>query len=403
MGINYGTDKYAPKVARRLRAVNITTWCASGAGSLFAIVQLLDPTPGAWKVALINVVGAMALAAVPLLHRFGSTIGAAAFASITYVYILVVCSLVGTDTGMQMQYLAVVAVTILLLGTEHLRLIALFYSAAVLLIIALQVYVPHNTGLFPSTTVFVDFLLGVPLACAILCAVIYYAVREADRAEAIAEREYERSEALLENILPVNIANRLKDTTQAVIADRYDEASVLFADMAGFTARTSDTSPDELVLFLNRVFSDFDRLVESSGLEKIKTTGDAYMVVSGVPTPRADHVRALALFALDMRAIATDLKDPHGRSVPLRIGMACGPVVAGVVGTRKFFYDVWGDAVNVASRMESTGEAGKIQLSEAVYRKLEEEFELEARGLIEIKGKGQMPTWFLVGRKSAAS
>ena len=139
---------------------------------------------------------------------------------------------------------------------------------------------------------------------------------------------------------------------------------------------------------------------ESSGLEKIKTTGDAYMVVSGVPTPRADHVRALALFAIDMRTIATDLKDPHGRSVPLRIGMACGPVVAGVVGTRKFFYDVWGDAVNVASRMESTGEAGKIHVSETVYRQLGEEFELEARGLIEIKGKGQMPTWFLVGQKA---
>lgn len=401
VGINYGTDKYPPKVARRLRAVNITTWCASGAGSLFAIVQFLDSTPGAWKVALINVVGAISLAAVPVLHRFGPTIGAAAFASIAYVYIFVVCSLVGTDTGMQMFYLAVAAVTILLLGTDHPRLIALFYFAAVLLIIALQVYVPHNTGLFPATTVFGDFLLGVPLACAILCAVVYYAVREADRAEAVAEREYARSEALLENILPASIASRLKDRTQAVIADRYDEASVLFADMAGFTARTSDTSPDELVLFLNRVFSDFDRLVESSGLEKIKTTGDAYMVVSGVPTPPADHVRALALFALDMRTIANDLKDPHGRSVPLRIGMACGPVVAGVVGTRKFFYDVWGDAVNVASRMELTGEAGKIQLSEAVYRQLEAEFELEARGLIEIKGKGQMPTWFLVGQKAA--
>ncbi len=144
-------------------------------------------------------------------------------------------------------------------------------------------------------------------------------------------------------------------------------------------------------------------MVQRRGLEKIKTTGDAYMVVSGVPTPRADHVRALALLALDMRAIATDFRDPHGRNVPIRIGMACGPVVAGVVGTRKFFYDVWGDAVNVASRMESTGEAGKIQLSEAVYRQLDGEFELETRGLIEIKGKGQMPTWFLIGQKARAS
>jgi adenylate cyclase len=257
--------------------------------------------------------------------------------------------------------------------------------------------------LFPAGTVFGNFVLGIPLTCAILCSVVYFAVREAARAEATAEREFERSEALLGNILPASIAVRLKDRAQAIIVDRFDEASILFADMAGFTARTSDTSPDELVLFLNRVFSDFDRLVESRGLEKIKTTGDAYMVVSGVPTPRLDHARALALLALDIRASAADLSDPHGRRVPIRIGMASGPVVAGVVGTRKFFYDVWGDAVNVASRMESSGEEGKIQVSEAIYDQLNDEFEFEARDPIEIKGKGRMQTWFLVGRKPAAS
>jgi adenylate cyclase len=401
-GINYGTTKYAPKVARRLRALNITTWSAAGVGGLFAIIDFLDPAPHAWRVGLINVMGAIALSAVPLLHRFGSTVGPVAFASIIYVNIFLACSLIGTDTGMQMQFLAVAAATILFLGADHRRLIALFSLTAVILIVALQVYVPHNTGLFPAGTVFGNFVLGIPLTCAILCSVVYYAVREAARAEATAEREFERSEALLGNILPASIAVRLKDRAQAIIVDRFDEASILFADMAGFTARTSDTSPDELVLFLNRVFSDFDRLVESRGLEKIKTTGDAYMVVSGVPTPRLDHARALALLALDIRASAADLSDPHGRRVPIRIGMASGPVVAGVVGTRKFFYDVWGDAVNVASRMESSGEEGKIQVSEAIYDQLNDEFEFEARDPIEIKGKGRMQTWFLVGRKPAA-
>jgi adenylate cyclase len=402
-GISYGTAKYAPKVARRLRALNITTWSAAGVGGLFAIIDFLDTTPNAWRVGLVNVVGAIALSAIPLLHRFGSTIGPVAFASIIYANIFVTCSLIGTDTGMQMQFLAIAAATILFLGTDHPRLIAMFSFAAVTLILALQVYVPHNTGLFSASTVFGNFALGIPLTCAILCSVVYYAVREATRAEATAEREFERSEALLGNILPASIAVRLKDRAQAIIVDRFDGASVLFADMAGFTARTSDTSPDELVLFLNRVFSDFDRLVESRGLEKIKTTGDAYMVVSGVPTPRFDHARALALLALDMRASAADLNDPHGRRVPIRIGMASGPVVAGVVGTRKFFYDVWGDAVNVASRMESSGEEGKIQVSEAIYDQLNDEFELEARDPIEIKGKGRMQTWFLIGRKPAAS
>ena len=239
-------------------------------------------------------------------------------------------------------------------------------------------------------------------ACTILLLIVFYALREAARAEAAAEREYERSETLLANILPAAIAARLKSRTETVIADRYDEASILFADMAGFTARASETAPDDLVQFLNRVFTDFDRLVERHGLEKIKTTGDAYMVVSGVPEPRPDHAQALAGLALEMRDAAMDLRDPQGREVPIRIGIGSGPVVAGVVGTRKFFYDVWGDAVNVASRMETTGYAGKIQVSEDVYERLKDEFVLEARGEIDIKGKGRMPTWFLLARKPPA-
>src|SRR5262249_36084653 len=189
-----------------------------------------------------------------------------------------------------------------------------------------------------------------------------YALGQVARAENAAEREYERSERLLANILPSAIAARLKDESNVVIADRHDEASILFADMEGFTMQASDMAPDELVQFLNRVFSDFDRLVERHGLEKIKTTGDAYMVVSGVPTPRADHAQALAVLAIEMRETAREWRDPRGRNVPIRMGISSGSVVAGVVGTRKFFYDVWGDAVNVAARMETMGYAGKIQV-----------------------------------------
>jgi adenylate cyclase len=150
------------------------------------------------------------------------------------------------------------------------------------------------------------------------------------------------------------------------------------------------------------VFTEFDRLVETHGLEKIKTTGDSYLVVSGVPKQRFDHAEALARLALVMRDVATNLRDPHGRHVPIRIGMASGPVVAGVVGTKKFFYDVWGDAVNVASRMESSGEPGKIQVSSDMCERLKSAFVLESRGVIEIKGKGEMQTWFLIGPKAVS-
>ena len=189
---------------------------------------------------------------------------------------------------------------------------------------------------------------------------------------------------------------------RTVIADKYDDASILFADIAGYTKRASDTAPAELVRFLDRLYTDLDALVDRHGLEKVKTSGDSYMVVSGVPIPRSDHIEALACLALDMADAVAGLKDPQGRDVPLRIGMATGPVVAGVVGAKKFFYDVWGDAVNVASRMETTDVEGRIQVPDDVYERLRDSFVLEERGYVEVKGKGPMHTWYLVGHRAQA-
>ncbi|HEY2200073.1 MAG TPA: adenylate/guanylate cyclase domain-containing protein, partial [Mycobacterium sp.] len=163
--------------------------------------------------------------------------------------------------------------------------------------------------------------------------------------------------------------------------------------------RASDTTPSDLVRFLDRLYTDLDALVDRHGLEKVKTSGDSYMVVSGVPVPREDHIEALACLALDMAEAVVDLKDPQGREVPLRIGLAAGPVVAGVVGARKFFYDVWGDAVNVAARMETTDVEGRIQVPHDVYERLNHAFLLEERGKVDVKGKGVMHTWYLVGRR----
>ncbi|HEV2549244.1 MAG TPA: adenylate/guanylate cyclase domain-containing protein [Stellaceae bacterium] len=394
--IRYGTERYPERVARRLRALNIAVWIGTGVSTGFAITQVFNPTPGLWKVATINVLAVPLFAGVPLLHRFGALAAPLALFAILYGGFFLIIALVGTGAGMQLYYLVGAALAVPFFGTEHIVLGAIFTAVSAAIVIAVEALVPYDTGLEPATMLFGTFIVTVIVSCGTLFMIVYYAFHQASRAEATAQREYERSESLLANILPAAVADRLKRRGDDVIADRYDDASILFADMAGFTARASDMAPDELVQFLNGIFSEFDRLVDRHRLEKIKTTGDAYMVVSGVPLPRVDHTAALARFALDMRELAARWRDAAGSAAPIRIGMASGPVVAGVVGTRKFFYDVWGDAVNLASRMESTGIEGRIQVSLAAYEHLKSDFLLEPRGAVEVKGKGTLPTWFLM-------
>lgn len=207
------------------------------------------------------------------------------------------------------------------------------------------------------------------------------------------EREHARSERLLLNVLPAPVATRLK-RDEGVIADRFESATVLFADIVDFTRMSSELPAYEVVRLLDAVFSDFDRLVEQRDLEKIKTIGDSYMVAGGIPIPRPDHVGAIADLALEMRRSVTR----YGEGVAVRIGIDTGPVVAGVIGRRKFIYDLWGDTVNTASRMESHGVPGEIQVTARVVDVLHAEYRFDLRGSIDIKGKGPTPVWLLRGR-----
>jgi len=359
---------------------------------------------GKWKVAAADALIALSYASMPLLHRFGPLAAPLVFVGISYAVIFWVSSLVGTNSGERLGYFTATALSILIIGTEHYFITIALGVVSVGLVVITEIVLPRDTGFVsPTFLFFTNFAATTAFTATVLYGIIFYAVRQMERAEAAAEREHQRSEGLLVNILPPRVAERLKDRPQSEIADAYPEASILFADMGGFTARASDTTPEQLVHFLNGVYTKLDSLVERHGLEKIKTTGDAYMVVSGVPEPLPDHAGALANLALDMREALTGLVDPKGRAVPVRIGIASGPVVAGVVGTRKFFYDVWGDAVNTASRMESTGEAGKIQVAPTTRELLADRFEFEERGVIEVRGKGPMQTSFLIGRKSRKS
>jgi adenylate cyclase len=213
--------------------------------------------------------------------------------------------------------------------------------------------------------------------------------------------EQARSEALLENVLPASIAQQLKAASRT-IADDFESASILFADVVDFTPLARRLAPAEVVGILDQLFSHFDTLVERHGLEKIKTIGDCYMAAAGVPDPRPDHARRAALLALDMQgAVATSAV--AGRlGLELRIGINSGPVVAGVIGTKRFLYDLWGDAVNTASRMEAQGAPGEIQITHSTYELLKDEFVCRRRGTIEVKGQGRMETWYLVEPRVAA-
>ncbi|MDY7024138.1 MAG: adenylate/guanylate cyclase domain-containing protein, partial [Cyanobacteriota bacterium] len=202
------------------------------------------------------------------------------------------------------------------------------------------------------------------------------------------------------SILPQPIANRLKEG-EVNIADCFAEATILFADIVGFTTLSEKVSPEKLLTVLNEIFSDFDYLCDRYSLEKIKTIGDAYMVVGGLPNPRKDHAEAIAEMALDMLKNLNQYNAKNNIELKIRIGINSGPVIAGVIGKKKFIYDLWGDAVNIASRMESHGIAGEIQVTEATYHRLSSEFILVERGLVEIKGKGYMKTYLLKQRRES--
>lgn len=209
-------------------------------------------------------------------------------------------------------------------------------------------------------------------------------------------RLHYENQRLLLNILPEAIADRLRGG-ETLIADRFDDVTLFFADIVGFTALSSMMSPHELVSVLNEVFTVFDDLVDRHGLEKVKTIGDAYMVIGGLLDQSTDHTQRVADLALDLADRMEAIEAASRLGVRFRIGIHCGPVVAGVIGTKKFIYDVWGDTVNLAARMESLGVPGRIQVSGAVEERLRGRYQLEARGLIDVKGKGSLPTWFLVG------
>ncbi len=353
---------------------------------------------GVWPLAWANMLSVGIWTSVLLLFRRGRQLPmfALLWLEVTLHGALVIY-LLGWGFGAQYFLILVTLVSFMAPWRRSVSLGLTALNAAIF--IAFYYYAETHTPLYtvPALQLAALNVINIVAVFGMAAATVLYYITVADRAEAALAAEHALSEALLNNVLPVSIAARLKQDS-GIIAEAFASASVLFADIVGFTTFSEQVTPQELVDVLNGVFSRFDELVDEFGLEKIKTVGDAYMVASGIPTPLEDHAERLAGFALAIRDALEAYNLEMGTDLRLRIGLSSGPVVAGVIGKRRFLYDLWGDSVNTASRMESHGRPGAIQISEATRALLDGKFLIAERGLIDVKGKGPMRTYFLVGR-----
>jgi class 3 adenylate cyclase len=397
--VNYGTERYSEQAARRLRQTNAFNGIVAILYGLFAaFYALLD-----WQALqplVIALLAAIPLFVIPpLLHRVNDHAAMVSIAVINVGALVFYAYIVGSAAGLHFFLFAAPAVVVFF-GPHNVK-IAAFISACVLIaFLFVEIYFPEHTSTAPVSPAVAT---KIKIACvgtvmAIIFVTVYFAIRKVETAETALERELIRSENLLLNLMPNSIALRLKNDPSEIIADHFDEVTILFADIVGFTPRAGQLAPRDLVRYLNRVFSHFDRLAEKYRLEKIKTIGDAYMVAGGMPDARVGHAADVANMALEILDVTRKLSAELHDDLTVRVGIHTGPAVAGVIGTRKLFYDVWGDTVNTAARMESYGSAGKIQVTEDAKRALGGAFQFESRGTVEIKGKGPMQLYYLVGQ-----
>ncbi len=385
---------YSPHDTDEIRlekfAILLVAGCCSVAGIVWAAMYLIVFGPGltAALPALFTLIvgGALALAHVTRNHQYAVY---AQIICIMYLTLLIQWSIGGVfDSGMVILWsLLGPIIALMFQSTRRATLWFLAFLVNLIVTVAFNDYFAAHGQAVTAQTRLLFFLMNLGIGSAVIFVFAAYFVNAA-----LAERD--RANRLLLNILPGPIAKRLKHR-ESPIADKFDDISVLFADIVGFTQWSEPLTPDATIDYLNDVFSRFDRLVESHGLEKIKTIGDGYMVVAGAPNAVADHAHVLLEFARAMLAEMNQFNADRGLSLSLRIGLNTGSAVAAVIGEKKFVYDLWGDTINTASRMESHGLPGRIQVTGAVYALLKDRHAFEDRGLIEVKGKGAMRTYLL--------
>jgi adenylate cyclase len=387
----YGTAPYPPSVRRRLRIMNVAAYLIALFTLVYTIEQvILDYQT--WKPVIFINLALIAIAlGAPFLHRFNEIAGALTLAISENVGLFALTFILGTDAGLHMQYFAAIAGYFVVFGLGRLKLIIALILAGLVLHLAAWAWFTQERALLHvgSYDLAELYVTAVLTTSAMVGAVVYYGFH-------LAEQAQEQTETLLHNILPTPIVDRLKGAPGAIIADELADASVLFADLKGFVALAKRLGPARTVELLNAIVSAFDDLADEWRVEKIKTIGDAYMAASGIPEPASDHAQRLGGMALAMQATLARISQERGVALALRIGIATGPVLAGVIGAKRLTYDVWGDTVNLASRLEGHSQPGRVLVSHATKAHVEQRFAVERCGALDLKGFGLEEAWYLL-------
>jgi adenylate cyclase len=394
----FGTAGYPHPVRRRLIVVNVMALLIAIFSAIYAAVFALYGAGTYVSLIAVNLLLVVVALLAPLAHRINDIAAALIIAVAEFIALLFFVWALGRESGIQLNYIIAAAVAFAIYGLTHVRLAVAVIAVGLVLHVAAWFAFPPERALIaadPGLLANLYVSSAVTTFC-IIALIVGYAFTVADRARAEAD-------TLLANILPETIAERLKERPGERVADSVAEASVLFGDLVGFTGVAQRLGAVRTVDLLDEVVTAFDRLAAAHGVEKIKTIGDGYMAVAGVSRQQADHLQRLARMALRLPNLVELLSAKHGVDLKIRVGLAGGPVMAGVIGTDKFSYDVWGETVNLASRLESHGLPGEIQVSAFVREALGEDFMFESRGTIEVKGVGRIETWLLKAERGASA
>ena len=390
--LDLGTSGYAPVERRRLNVLNATAALIVVSSSAYALSYALSDAHTYRLVIAINLaLIAMALL-VPAAHRVNEVLGGLMIIATEVPALFALTAILGRNSGIQLNLIVGAAAAFFVFGSA--RPILGVSTVIVCFATHLAAWFWFPVGMVPVDRGFLAQLyVGSAVnVFALTAALTFYSFRLVERAEAA-------TQALLENILPAAIITRLREHPEQSIADAFERASILFSDIQGFVPLSKSLGASRTVALLNEMMRRFDALAEKYGVEKIKTIGDAYMAVAGLPEPVDDHADRLARMGLEMFAAKDEVAALFEVTIRMRIGIASGPVMAGIIGTHKFSYDVWGDAVNLAARLESSGEAERIQVSADARAAMSPGWcDFESRGQIEIKGLGPLETWLLVPR-----